>query len=156
MTSLSSCNFSAKKERLTVDVTKICSEHPKLVLKILDVSKRDFSVSSQTDATWGYESTWDLSEFKVRSLELEWLQLKYHGDRLQSIWLGPKQSLEKDMNRLGINTYFLKSATGESLDTYKGGIYYSKDLGGRKMTIEHGNPGIKGTLITCFKRKKRK
>lgn len=147
---MTGCVSFRQSDDLKIDVMKICSENPKLVEKLIPFEKEDFRVTSNTDLNNEYEESWDLEHFVGKRAGLDWLQLTFRRDRLQTVWIGPRKGFETDMETLGLDLYFVKGLGGQNIEKYKGGIYQTTDLANRKVIIEHGGPAIKGTQVTCF------
>lgn len=156
MLNLTSCLSSVKvaEDGILIDVMKVCRENPELVEKIMVFSKKNFNITKQVDPLLGEEQVWELGKYSGDSVGLEWMQLKFYGDKLQSVWFGPRQSLEEDMKKVGINMYFLRSKDGKKVEFYDKDSYTVKDVAGKKMTVEHEGAAVKGVQITCFNPKK--
>lgn len=150
-----SCSSNSKVSGPFLDVEKACGEKLRLVEKFMVFNKVDFDISSHKDPRWGVEQTWDLKKSKGHQADLKWLQIKFEKGRLQSLWFGPRTTLEKDLKKIGLKPYDLKSKSGKELNSFDSGLFYIKDLNQRRVTVEHEGAPQKGTTVTCFKAKNR-
>ncbi len=146
-----SCAMKKKIEGPIADMTKVCREGQKLVFQIIPFERGDFTVSDEKILTGPNERTYDLKKSVAQSYGLEWLQLKFKNQLLYSLWYGPRGSFEKDMDRVGINTYYIRDQRGKKLNSFNREMMYTKDLSGRVITIEHQGSAVNGVMVTCTK-----
>lgn len=144
------CSHFSKSDKPMIDVQKVCREEPKLVERIMVFSKSDFNMAEANKSDISDEEIWDLGTVSKTLYGLDFLQLKFKDNKLKSIWYGPRSSFEDDMEKLGVNLYFVRTKDGKETDNYEQGPFVIKDLQGRDIKLEHNGSASPGVSLTCF------
>ncbi len=144
------CTGPGRTNGTLIDVQKICSESIPLVLKVASVKQTDFRMQKSLEPRSSREQIWDMKKKRTSVYGLEWMQLRFQNDKLQAVWFGPRTSLNADLQTIGLKTSLLRNKTNMKMKDLSAGIFYLKDLEGRKVKIEREPDGQKGVTVTCF------